>query len=275
MGKAAILLGLLLLLSRPKGVLSYNVLNGYKVLHYRKNGALELVSSSDTVTKPINLADIVEGEELQLRKPNSEFELNLGRCIDALRNDFPHFFDRELEWDIYTNDIEINDPSGVQLQGLAAYKQSFAMIRLFRRVMVDSVELTYRLRYDFHRQIIVVNWYSSWTARGTSRPLAHVDAVSHFHLNQKGLIYRHDIEKIIVNSEKLKPPFGTGWLSLRAHLLAGLDGRIPAGAHCSQQLSLLHPTLRRFFSFEDQSKGVLLPILVETTRQQTSYNRVV
>mmetsp|Transcript_19698 Transcript_19698/g.78434 ORF Transcript_19698/g.78434 Transcript_19698/m.78434 type:complete len:399 (-) Transcript_19698:12-1208(-) len=173
-------------------------------------------------------------------KPPSEFELNLGRCLDALRADVPEFFDRELQWDVYDKDIEIRDPSGVQLQGLAMYKQTFALVRLFRRVMIDDVSVTFRLRYDWVRRRIVVQWYSAWTSSIAKNTAGHVDAVSIFHLNDRGLIYRHEIDKIMINDKEVQPPYGLGWLSFRAHVLSGLDrraipaGACPGGAFCSE-----------------------------------------
>lgn len=150
----------------------------------------------------------------------SEYELGMGRCIDALRSDFPEFFDRELDWQIYTKDVEIRDPTGVQVQGLAAYKQIFTVIRLFRRVMIDDVSVRYRLRYDCVRQRVIVQWYTEWRARGAKTP-GHVSGVSHFHLDHQGRVARHEIDKILVNSDPVNPP--NGWLAFRQYVLAGLD----------------------------------------------------
>mmetsp|Transcript_20063 Transcript_20063/g.63072 ORF Transcript_20063/g.63072 Transcript_20063/m.63072 type:complete len:239 (+) Transcript_20063:48-764(+) len=159
----------------------------------------------------------------------SEFELNLGRAIDALRADFPEFMDRELEWGIYADDVEVRDPSGVQVQGLNAYKQTFAVVRLFRRIMIDEASVTFRLRYDWGRRRIIVHWYTKWTARGVRTLPGHVDGVSHFYLNDDGKIVRHEIDKLLVNSDPLNPPV-TGWLAFRQYVLARLadDRRCPA-----------------------------------------------
>ena len=42
-------------------------------------------------------------------------------------------------YDIYTPDVQLADPTGVQTRGLTSYKQFFGMIRLFRRVMIQNV----------------------------------------------------------------------------------------------------------------------------------------
>lgn len=159
----------------------------------------------------------------------SEFELNLGKCIDALKSDVPEFFDRELDWSVYTADVQLADPTGVQTRGLTSYKQFFSMIRLFRRVMIDRAEVTYRLRYDWSGKRIIVTWYSSWTARGSRTP-AHVDAVSYFHLTESGVIYKHEVDRVQINGQQMNPPYSVGWLAFRQYVLAGLDGAAAAPA---------------------------------------------
>ncbi|KAH8062241.1 DUF2358-containing protein [Aureococcus anophagefferens] len=140
------------------------------------------------------------------RKSPSEFELNLGEAIDALKADVPDFPDREPNYAVYTADVQLADPTGVQTRGLTSYKQFFAMIRLFRRVMIDRAEVTYRLRYDWSGKRIIVTWYSSWTARGSRTP-AHVDAVSYFHLNEEGRIFKHEVDRVQINGQMMNPPY--------------------------------------------------------------------
>lgn len=165
------------------------------------------------------------------RKAPSEFELNLGRAIDAIRSDVPEFADRELQWDIYTPDVQLADPTGVQTRGLSGYKQFFGLIRMFRRVMIDDVDITFKLRYDWSGKKIVVTWYSAWTARGSRTP-AHVDAVSYFHLDDAGKVFKHEVDRVQVGGRPLNPPYSVGWLAFREYVLAGLDGGggRPAGA---------------------------------------------
>ena len=85
-----------------------------------------------------NVLNLPESEKITLETPleagrrgPSDFELNLGRAIDAL-SDVPAFADRELSWDIYADNVQLADPSGVQTRGLQNYKQFFGVIRMFR-----------------------------------------------------------------------------------------------------------------------------------------------
>ena len=151
-----------------------------------------LQATVEDQTERNNVLNLPESEKITLETPleagrrgPSEFELNLGRAIDALRSDVPAFADRELSWDIYSDNVQLADPSGVQTRGLQNYKQFFGVIRMFRRVMIDKVDITFKLRYDWSSKIIKVTWYSKWYARGSSKA-AYVDATSSFHLDERG-----------------------------------------------------------------------------------------
>lgn len=56
-----------------------------------------------------------------------------------------------------------------------------------------------------------------------ARPI-HVDGISVYSLNAKGLVRRHDIETIIVNGTPAKPPFAKAWIHLPSWVSKGLNG---------------------------------------------------
>ena len=193
-----------------------------------------LQATVEDQTERNNVLNLPESEKITLETPleagrrgPSEFELNLGRAIDALRSDVPAFADRELSWDIYADNVQLADPSGVQTRGLQNYKQFFGVIRMFRRVMIDKVDITFKLRYDWSSKIIKVTWYSKWYARGSSKA-AYVDATSSFHLDDNGKVFKHVVDRVQVGGRPLSPPYSVGWLAFREYVLAGLDGPRPA-----------------------------------------------
>ena len=188
-----------------------------------------LQATVEDQTERNNVLNLPESEKITLETPleagrrgPSEFELNLGRAIDALRSDVPAFADRELSWDIYADNVQLADPSGVQTRGLQNYKQFFGVIRMFRRVMIDKVDITFKLRYDWSSKIIKVTWYSKWYARGSSKA-AYVDATSAFHLDENGKVFKHVVDRVQVGGRPLSPPYSVGWLAFREYVLAGLD----------------------------------------------------
>ena len=71
-----------------------------------------LQATVEDQTERNNVLNLPESEKITLETPleagrrgPSEFELNLGRAIDALRSDVPAFADRELSWDIYSDNV--------------------------------------------------------------------------------------------------------------------------------------------------------------------------
>ena len=171
-----------------------------------------LQATVEDQTERNNVLNLPESEKITLETPleagrrgPSEFELNLGRAIDALRSDVPAFADRELSWDIYADNVQLADPSGVQTRGLQNYKQFFGVIRMFRRVMIDKVDITFKLRYDWSSKIIKVTWYSKWYARGSSKA-AYVDATSAFHLDENGKVFKHVVDRVqLVGDLSVRP----------------------------------------------------------------------
>ena len=57
-------------------------------------------------------------------------------AIDALNADATRFADAELDWSIYSEQIQLADPTGVRARGLANYKRFFQLVRLFRSLAV-------------------------------------------------------------------------------------------------------------------------------------------
>ena len=206
------------------------------VLRESVASSLRTTTDETTAVEPLSMdPPMVLAEPLEVfeakKKGRSDYALNVGKCIDTLKYDLPLLFDSELDESVYAQNVELRDPSGVQLQGKTAYRQVFSMIRLFKRIMVSEAAVNLRLHYDEPRQTVTVRWNSKLTLMASQVHL-YVDCVSHYSFNDKGFINRHQIERVDVNSRPLSPPYGNSWLSLRAHLLAGLDLRapIPAGA---------------------------------------------
>lgn len=159
----------------------------------------------------------------------SEYELNLGRAIDVLRQSIPVFLEEEPAWDIYTDGLETRDPAGVALRGLASYQRFHGFLRRMRQLLCgpgfEGASIKSRLSYDWAGQRIRVQWYSRWRARGAdpldSRAL-HVDGVSLFELNDSGRVYRHTIERVLINGVSAEPPY-FGLFNLGSPLAGLLD----------------------------------------------------
>ena len=86
-------------------------------------------------------------------------------------------------------------------------------------------------RYRRYRTVslqVRVTWHFIFDAtRVIARPM-HVDGISVYSLNAKGLVRRHDLETIIVNGTPAKPPFAQAWLHPPSWITKGLNGGVAA-----------------------------------------------
>jgi hypothetical protein len=161
-----------------------------------------------------------------------EFEINLGRAMDTLRKDYPTMLRKTPAFDIYHEDISVVDPSGVQLSGLKNYQNSFSFLQtivgFFYNTSASVVQN--RMVYDFARQHIRVSWNAVLVPKvvGNSRNSLYIDGVSIYVLDSKsGKIVEHRVEKMIINDNPVRPPYGV--LSALRDELLNPGQRVPAG----------------------------------------------
>ncbi|CAM9742614.1 unnamed protein product [Discosporangium mesarthrocarpum] len=111
-----------------------------------------------------------------------------------------------MDYVIYTPDVKMYDPAGVVLAGLQTYEHFFMILRVLRLLLVDRVATTFQLSYDWSRQQVRVKWHLVLDMRAQQRPV-HIDGISVYHINNFGLVRRHDIETMVVNNKPADPPF--------------------------------------------------------------------
>ena len=131
--------------------------------------------SSDSITKrnadidTDNMDNNISSTTLSMIVDSQkEFEMNLGKAIDTLKSDYPNLLSKNPSWDIYHDELEVIDPTGVSLHGLDNYKLAFSFIHgvvnwfyCEEKSGVTSVRATYdwarkAIRYVFVGCIFVV-----------------------------------------------------------------------------------------------------------------------
>lgn len=181
-------------------------------------------TTKSTSELPPVLQDIVDERR--------EFEINLGRAMDTLRKDYPHLLYRAPDFSIYHNEINVVDPTGVQLTGLNSYKQSFRFVQSVVGLFYDKDKsfISHRMIYDWARGSIRISWNAVIVPKvvGNRRNALYLDGVSMYKLDpESGKIIEHKIENLILNNTPLSPPYPTQMLLASA--LLGTDRRVPAG----------------------------------------------
>jgi hypothetical protein len=144
----------------------------------------------------------------------SDFELSVGHALDVLRRDYPKILVESPDFSIYDSNMELVDPSGVTLHGIATYRNSFRVLHALVKFIYcpERSLLTFRMCFDQARQTIRVHWNAQVVPRtifgGVHRPL-HVDGISVYEFDKTtGTIAQHRIEHLLINDVPVLPEEG-------------------------------------------------------------------
>mmetsp|Transcript_9690 Transcript_9690/g.21857 ORF Transcript_9690/g.21857 Transcript_9690/m.21857 type:complete len:456 (+) Transcript_9690:163-1530(+) len=144
-----------------------------------------------------------------------EFEINLGRAVDTLKSDYPNLLTEDPSWNLYHDDLEVIDPTGVSLHGLENYKMAFSFIHGFVNWFYceEKSGLTgIRVGYDWARKVIRVSWNVEVVPKmiyGGIRKTLHVDGISEYYLDREsGLITEHKVSHLLINNQPVRPVNG-------------------------------------------------------------------
>lgn len=229
MGKVSVLIHAL--------ALAQSVVQGFQPVQSQVQGFVSQLQSSvmddiGTQSSPLNdnatrdLPPLLQ----TLADERREYEMNLGKAMDTLRKDYPYMLYKTPEFSIYNEQINVLDPSGVQLTGLKNYKHSFTflqtLVRIFYNTDVSTVQS--RMIYDFARQSIRVSWNAVLFPKvvGNRRNALYVDGVSVYKMDMEGKILEHKVENMVMNGTPVVPPYGV-FSALKEELLHGQ--RVPVG----------------------------------------------
>ena len=164
-------------------------------------------SSSPSVSPTSALGMIVDSQK--------EFEINLGRAVDTLKEDYPSLLFKNPDWEVYHDDLEVIDPSGVSLHGLNNYKRAFFFIHGVVKMFYcreKSGLCSMKVGYDWARKCIRVSWNVELVPKmiyGGIRNTLHVDGISEYYLDREsGLITEHKVSHLLINDQTVRPTNG-------------------------------------------------------------------
>lgn len=144
----------------------------------------------------------------QERSP--DYYANLGDAIRTLREDIPLLFQRELNFDIYTEDVVFRDPRN-SFAGLPNYKTIFWSLRFHGRIFFSKLYVEVKRIWQPEDGVIRMRWTVHgiprvpWQAEGT------FDGISQYKLDGDARIYEHSVDNVILRDPPMQ---GIGpWLA--------------------------------------------------------------
>ncbi|HAG85366.1 MAG TPA: hypothetical protein DCL61_30530 [Cyanobacteria bacterium UBA12227] len=123
-----------------------------------------------------------------MNKQDSQSQVE--KLIHTLQNDLPTLFKKDISYDIYTQDIDFQDPIS-RFKGKFNYRIIFWTLRFHARLFFTQIY------FDLHdvKQADEETIMAYWTVRGTLRVPWKADLFfngdSTYKLTKDGLIYHH------------------------------------------------------------------------------------
>ncbi|MBW4495621.1 MAG: DUF2358 domain-containing protein [Oscillatoria princeps RMCB-10] len=120
----------------------------------------------------------------------SEYQLQVKRVVETLKNDLPALFEKDISYDIYTNDIYFKDP-------VNTFKWKFNYRIIFWTLRFHGQLFFTELYFDLHdvNQTAEDTILANWTVRGVLRvpwkARVFFNGYSTYKFNPDGLIYEH------------------------------------------------------------------------------------
>ncbi|MBE9215485.1 DUF2358 domain-containing protein [Plectonema cf. radiosum LEGE 06105] len=119
-----------------------------------------------------------------------EYKSQVEENIQILKHDLPTLFEKDISYDIYTNDILFKDP-------VNKFKWKFNYRIIFWTLRFHAGLFFTEIFFDLHDvyQLDETTIFAQWTVRGTLRvpwkAKIFFNGNSNYKLNQDGLIYEH------------------------------------------------------------------------------------
>jgi hypothetical protein len=119
-----------------------------------------------------------------------DYQSRIDQIIETLRHDLPTLFEKDISYDIYTQNIYFKDPVN-QFKGKLNYRIIFWTLRFHARLFFTEIYFDLHEVSQSAKDIIL----ATWTVRGVLRVpwKAHIffNGYSTYKLNQDALIYEH------------------------------------------------------------------------------------
>ncbi|KAJ3693515.1 hypothetical protein LUZ60_008995 [Juncus effusus] len=136
------------------------------------------------------------------KNPKDEFYLNLGIAVRTLRDDMPLLFVKDLNYEIYRDDITFVDPLNT-FQGIENYKTIFWALRFHSKLLFQEINLKILRIYQLSENNIIIKWEIDGTPRVPWETRGTFQGTSKYKLDRNGKIYEHKFDNLALNFPKM------------------------------------------------------------------------
>eukprot|EP00268_Persea_americana_P024465 TRINITY_DN2386_c0_g1_i1.p1 TRINITY_DN2386_c0_g1~~TRINITY_DN2386_c0_g1_i1.p1 ORF type:complete len:281 (+),score=52.46 TRINITY_DN2386_c0_g1_i1:238-1080(+) len=144
-------------------------------------------------------------DKKEQEKKKDDFYLNLGTAVRTLREDLPLLFSRDLNYDIYREDITFMDPLNT-FCGIENYKLIFWALRTHGRILFREISVEVFRIWQPAENIILIRWNLRGVPRVPWEAKGEFQGTSRYKLDRNGKIYEHKVDNLAFNFPRsLKP----------------------------------------------------------------------
>ncbi|KAL5731328.1 hypothetical protein ACHQM5_004067 [Ranunculus cassubicifolius] len=169
-------------------------------------------SSSYPVTKletpPTQVQDkgLFQSVQDNNKQDKNDFYVNLGLAVRTLREDMPLLFSKDLNYNIYRDDITLIDPLNT-FTGIEKYKLIFWALRFHGKILFREISLEVFRIWQPSENVILIRWNLKGVPRVPWEAKGQFQGTSRYKLDRKGKIYEHKVDNLAFNfPQSLRTP---------------------------------------------------------------------
>ncbi|KAL1556029.1 hypothetical protein AAHA92_11697 [Salvia divinorum] len=128
----------------------------------------------------------------------NEFYVNLGLAVRTLREDMPSIFTKDLNYDIYRDDVTFIDPLNT-FTGIEKYRLIFWALRFHGRILFREISLDVLRIWQPSENMILIRWNLRGIPRVPWEAKGEFQGTSRYKLDRNGKIYEHKVDNLAFN----------------------------------------------------------------------------
>lgn len=164
-----------------------------------------LLQTPPTVEKSSGAQDNGPKDAQDKQKEKDDFYVNLGLAVRTLREDIPQIFTKDLNYDIYRDDITFLDPLNT-FSGIEKYKLIFWALRFHGKILFRDISLEVFRIWQPSENVILIRWNLKGVPRVPWEAKGQFQGTSRYKLDRHGKIYEHKVDNLAFNfPQTLRP----------------------------------------------------------------------
>jgi hypothetical protein len=119
-----------------------------------------------------------------------EYQLQVKQVVETLKKDLPTLFEKDISYNIYTQDIYFQDPVN-KFKGKMNYRIIFWTLRFHAQLFFSKIYFDLHEVHQTDKDTILAKWTVRGVLRVPWKARLFFNGDSTYSLNQDGLIYKH------------------------------------------------------------------------------------